>query len=418
MAHTAFPLLCSLRRGLCALLVGSFASIAGAQALAGLPSVAHPAADPYTAGASEALDKAGYQSFGPFAFGNHHSTDDVRRLLPDEQLRWVETKHFRIGCALPPAPVAGAKAWQDRLRVDLQRLAQRVPGVDPKTKVLDAWLRVHLVAQRAEDVYAEVLTMLARKADGFPMAPGHEPRAGSEFLGLGPFLGMGDKFTILLVQKGASLAKYTAAYHGWATTEPTRRQDVEFGNLCFAAAGDTNHDLDDDEEALATLLTYHTAQNLYTGYRSFGHLLPAWLPHGLALWHARQVSTRIPLVAVRDDAERQVYRQWDKRLQGMRKDWKFEPLKTFVERIDQEKFTTEQHMQCFAFVDWLVRDRRYAIARFVDVLKDPFHDRMRFPTNGELFARQQNAFEAAFGVTVGQLEDEWRRQSSMRVAKR
>jgi hypothetical protein len=283
-----------------------------------LPAADAAILDPYTRGKEDRLADLGYVSLGPLQLTSNHDSDDVQRLLGDERLRWIETRNFRIGFALSAAEAAGSPAFVQGLRQDLAELRQRLPAVDPRTKVLDAWLRAHLVALRAERLYADALVVLRRSQGDFASA-GRDPRADATFAGLGPHFGMQQKFTILLLGKQTSLAKYSAAFHGGATTAAARRHDASFGNLVFAVAGDSVPGLGENEEALAATMAFHVAHNLYAGYRSFGHLLPAWIPEGLALHHARRVSGTAAVVDVRNDADRAAYAAWPQRLVDAKK---------------------------------------------------------------------------------------------------
>lgn len=371
-----------------------------------------PVVDPYTKGDAATLRTAGYEGLGPFVFGSNHSTDDIEALLPEEPLRWVETAHFRIGSALPAVAVTGEKAWLAKLRGDLERLAKRVPGVKVDTKVLDPWLRLHLVALAAEELYTAVLADLGRRDVEFPSAPGHNARDAARFLGLGPYLGQPEKFTILLLRKSASLARYTAAHHGWASANPVRRHDHKFGSAFFGAAEECCGGKLAVDEALRTHLAFHVANNLYTSYRCYGHNLPGWLVTGLSHEHARRVSTRFPIYDLRTGpgSEPSCYPLWDKRWAEKLALRELEPLATFLERMDVEAFTMDDHMQSWALAHWLLTTRREALMRFLHEMKAPFHERMRFPTEPELFARQQELLRKVFATDAAGLEELWRRQ--------
>ncbi|MCB9877594.1 MAG: hypothetical protein H6835_08355 [Planctomycetes bacterium] len=374
--------------------------------------------DPYVGDGALALDAAGYVGRGPFEFGCNHTSLDIAELLPDEHIVWLETAHFRIGCALPAVAVAGSRQWQEHLRGELTVLAGKLSGVDPRTRKLDRFLRAHLCAQRLEVLYGDVLQLLGRDADEFPSPPGHDPRRPETFLGLGRHLGMSAKFTVLLLARASDLQRYTAAHQGWATADPTTFLDTRVGTIRFVAAGDTAHGIGGDEEVLATLLTYHVAQSLYAGYRSFGHMLPAWLPRGLALHHARQVSTRVPVTPMRDEAEREFYRQWQKQLGILRKDWSFTPLADLFQTIDEKRLDEQRSLESWALVEWLTAERPAELRAFVHAMKAPFHDRLRFPTNEELLARQQLALEQSFGTDAAGLELAWRQHTGPKTKVR
>ena len=82
--------------------------------------------DPYTRGDPAAMEKAGYVSFGPFEWRAGHTTDDVRRALGGSPL-FVETAHFRIGCALPAYRPPDRKA-RKKLTAELGQLRRQVGG--------------------------------------------------------------------------------------------------------------------------------------------------------------------------------------------------------------------------------------------------------------------------------------------------
>jgi hypothetical protein len=410
------------RFGFCSLGVASaFALAAAAPSQAALGLRTAGAVDSYTLGDPAAMEQAGCVSFGPFAFGDNHDNAMVANLLPDEPLLWLETAHFRIGAALAPLAVPEKdKAATTSLRAELQRLAQRLPGVRPDTNKLDPWLRVHLVAQRAEDVHAAICRQLGVTDTDFPPAPGNDPRDARTFRGIGPHFGMPEKFTILLVQKPTSLARYTAAFHGDATEKPTRFHDHKFGCAFFGAAEQGGGGLLQNDLALRAHLTYHTAHNLLTSYRSFSHQLPAWLINGLAWWHCRQASTRHPAFDLREGLYRDPsrYLLWDRLRTSQLANGDLQPLDRFLERMDLASFSMDDHLQSWALVDFLLATRADELARFVERMKDPFHARCRFPTQDELFGRQHEALREAFGTDATGLEAMWKRHAGVKIARR
>lgn len=382
-----------------------------AAVLALLPMAAQTLRDPYCVD-DAALARAGYVSHGPFAFGNLHDSDQVQALLPDEPLVWLETAHFRIGASLSPCRLEGDKQWLLQVQEELRRLALRLPLVSADVRQLDPLLRAHLVAQRAEDVYADVQAVLGVDDNSFPRAPGDDPRRPGTFMGLGPYLGMPHKYTILLLRQSQSLARYTAAYHGWATTQPVRHHDHAFGTAFFGAAEQSNCGLYGSDVALRTHLTFHLAYLCYTSYRAYGHDLPAWIPVGLAWWHARKISTLVPIYDLEPDAAgHRRYAQWQKRLPVLLRKDGLPPLPALLQRMDVDSFTMDEHFAAWAMIDQLLRCQRPQFVRFLNRMKDPFHDRLRFPTLEELQARQREALQLAFGVDAQGLAAVCRRQS-------
>ena len=369
--------------------------------------------DPYLAGSAELRDKAGYVAIGEFPFGHEVSTKDVSELLGSEPLIWIETAHFRLGSALPPLPMRaigeGGDEWVTRTRTELKRLAKRLPKVKPDTKELDPWLRAYLMAQRLEDLYAEVQSVLGVTDADFP-ASAEDPRL-ETFRGLGPFLGMPQKFTVLLLQKGSSHARYTRAHHQREIADPIRHHDRTFGCMYWGATLETANALFINDFALHAHLVFNIAHNLYTCYRSFGHEQPAWLVTGLAHWHSRRISPRFPTYDRKHDedrSQRTAFWEWDKRVPGMMKNDTFEPLEVFLDRNNAGEFGIEQHIQSWAVVEFLMVAHRAALGNFIRICKHPFHARTKAPTEMELRIRQRDAMQTALGVTPAQLEQQWR----------
>jgi len=391
-------------------LLGSFASANAQDAVA--KARARPV-DPYTQADPAAMAKAGYVSLGPFPFGTGHGTADIETLLGTEPLLWIETNHFRIGCALSPLELRGAEEeWVGKTRGELKRLKVRLPKVKADTRDLDPWLRTHLIAQRCEDLFTEIRTNLAVPDAQFPASPGHDRDADPRrFYGLGPHFGMPEKFAVLIVQRGASLARYTKAYQGLETQDPRRHFDPGFGCMIFAVAEETTDGLLKNDFALHTHLVYNLAFTLYNSYRFYGHDLPPWLVGGLAHWHGRRICPRFPAYERRvegDERETRDFWRWDERAPGLLRNRAFESIEKLMARTEVTAFGMEQHIQAWAFVDFLMNTRKAATMQYLHEMKDPFHDRRRPPSTAEFLERSEECRQRAFGMTAAELETAWR----------
>ncbi|HEX6811616.1 MAG TPA: hypothetical protein VF384_08345 [Planctomycetota bacterium] len=369
-------------------------------------------ADPYTEADRAVMAKAGIVSYGPFPFGHKHDTRDVMVLLGDEPLLWVETAHFRIGCALSALPLRGDPEWVESTKAELKRLKTRLPKVKAETRELDPWLRTHLIAQRCEELYTEVLDHLGVRDDTFPTSGGDDAKGDPQrFYGLGPYLGLPQKFTVLIVQRAASLARYTRAYQGHETQLPRRHFDLVHKCMVFAVAEETSASLMKNDYALYTHLVYNLSYSLYTSYRYFHHDLPAWLVVGLAHWHGRRICPRFPAYErARDDnnLEQREFWRWDLRAPGLLRNGAFEPLESLMKRPQVTDFGMEQHIQSWAFVDFLMATRKAATMKFLHDMKDPFHGLRQQPSHEEILARAKECFPRAFQQDAAGLEAEWR----------
>ncbi|MBM4062285.1 MAG: hypothetical protein FJ265_14485 [Planctomycetes bacterium] len=367
-----------------------------------------PHADPYVGRDPAALARAGYASLGPFPFGTAHGSRDVEALLPAEALVWIETAHFRIGCALGAVPLGTGSIWRRRAHAEIDELRARLPKVEPKPKQLDRWLRAHLVAQRAERLYAEVQAVL-RCSDADFAAGGDEDTDGGG-RSPGPFLGQRQKFTVLLFERAESLAAYTATFHGVATTCETRFLDMAFGTAFYGAAAASDGGLLHDDESLAVHLAYHLAHNLYSSYLGFRPALPAWVTDGLGHWHARQVSGRVPVFCTSAGAGVPcAYEEWPTQWASLLRTGRFEPLPVFCARPAGESDAPLFHLQSWALAQYLVAERPLELASFLRRLAAPDRVGDLHSSGQELHARQAAALREAFGTDAAGLESAWAR---------
>ncbi len=370
--------------------------------------------DPYTKNEPALLAKAGYESLGPFAFGTGQTTAGIEELLGTEPLMWVETKHFRLGCSLPAVAMKGRENWRadwrKQVTAELKELRAIFPKLKKKPKQLDPWLRTHLYALRLEKIYREVSDVLGVEDSWFPTQP-RDVEVAEEYRGKGPFFGMEQKYTVLILRTGASHARYTRAYHGFEMAEPIRVHDAKHGSMYWGCSMETANGLFRIDHALHANLAFNISHNLYTSFRGFNHDLPAWLVTGLGHWHARQVTPRFPTYDRKDDKDhdpRSPFWQWDVRVQGLVKNKVFEAVAPFIDRFDAGKFGVEQHMQSWSLVDFLLKHKRPQMRTFLHHMKDPFHARRRLPTAQELLTRQREQLIKAFDCDVDSLDVAWR----------
>jgi hypothetical protein len=154
------------------------------------------AQDPYTKAAAKAMEAAGIVAYGPFPWANNLRTEDVDRVLGENRIRWIETAHFLIGSTLEATNAPGEAEARQLMNADLASMRKRHVKFPARASKMDAWLRLHLYAHRAEALYAEYAELVGHPAD----APTH--------------LGMKNKFPLLLLQKRSDVARYLDRFCG------------------------------------------------------------------------------------------------------------------------------------------------------------------------------------------------------------
>jgi hypothetical protein len=361
-----------------------------------------PKVDPYTKNGREKFERAGYVSLGPFRFGPDHTTSQVEGALEGVPLIWVESAHFKLGSGLPEYEIGGDKAEKARLKTELEALAERLPDIKVKVKKLDPWLRLHLLALRLETLYADFLRYAGLRESQFPELGGD---VGDGSMGSGPYLGMGEKFPVLVFASKAHLQRYSAAFLGNKVEAAT---PVHLGDSwLFVSALDLLPSGYESDTALATYLAAHVAGNLARGLRG-GRGAPTFpVYQGLGHWFARRIDARYPIFEGSDPSL----------LLGQSQDWATE-MRTRVEhkvfpstaellgRTDPAALEWADHLFLWSRFDYLFGREDGAAGQFLMRLQEPLGaDEPRDPAH--LAERARVALEAAAGMPLAAFDEAW-----------
>ena len=347
--------------------------------------------DPYTGQDQERIEAAGYRSIGDQPWADDHTTRDIVATL-GEPVLWLETEHFRIGSTLEDYRVdRGDRVEAKKLQQELKRLRERLPDVPKKARNLDPWLRLHLYAMRAEDLYANIEQVLQLEKDAFPAG------------GLGPYLGMKGKFTILLTEKKSTLARYAGAYCGITNPGPVlhhfQRDGVQF--LGFSAEFDAMS----SDTTMHCMVTYCLTLNLLNGYQGFRTSMPAWVAVGLGHHQARSIDEQRNYFSAartfgRDDKD--VW-DWEVRVRGRVKN---DADPKFTEVTAWEDHTTLSFpdvMMAWARVDHLLQEEPEAFAELLAILKSPF-PKGQAPQGEALQEYQIQAMQTVLGMETAEID--------------
>jgi hypothetical protein len=318
--------------------------------------------DPYTGKDAAAMSAAGIVAYGPFLWADNFSTTDVDNVLGERRVLWMETAHFRLGVTLKsanwPEEPDQRKALQEELRV----LHKRVPKIPEKPKKLDPWIRLHLYAQRVEAAYAEFQKLIGVTDADFP-AKGPKPREGA-------YLGLPDKFLLLVFQKKSDMARYMDRFCGRKDDTSCRffHQKTFQMLACVAAEGLEGF----NEAGIHGHVMFAIYHNLVNGYNGFFYPLPLWLDEGLAHWYSRKVPTTTINCEIRDDEAVAEDKQNDwpvkvrRRAQHEGAWFKFETMATWEK---WEDMGYHAHSQSWSRVDYLMQLDKEKLGHMIRELK-------------------------------------------------
>lgn len=329
-----------------------------------------PAVDPYTAADPAAMQKAGYVAFGNFSFGGKAGgTATIQNTVGGMPILWVETAHFKIGSTLPECRTPSDPERKKVVVEELRRLRERIPTVNDKTKKLDPWLRLHLYALRLEDLYAEFQRLAGVTDASFPKQRGE--LIDGKFVGDGPYLGMEDKFGVLLFEKTGTVGRYFQSYAGRSTNTSMRWCFDEPRCLVYGTAQELFKDEKDVDTALCADVTYGMVQSFVEGFQAYSHVPPPWLNVGLARWFARRVDPQhLRLLGVQGyNANDDDQWKFEERLYGRAKSDFFPPAERAVQMTDMAAMDFTDHMMAWSRVDFLLSLGEAQFGRFLDGVK-------------------------------------------------
>lgn len=318
--------------------------------------------DPYTGKDAAVMAAAGIVSYGPFPWAENHSTADIDNVLGERRVLWMETAHFRIGLTLGsvnwPEELDEKKALQDELKL----LHKRVPKIPEKPKRLDPWIRLHLYAQRVEACYADFQKLIGATDADFP-AKGPNPREGA-------YLGLPDKFLVLLFQKKSDMGRYMDRFCNRKEDSSMRHYFDKSYQLLVCVAADSLEGF--NEAGLHGHVIYAVFHNLLNGYNGFFYPLPMWLEEGLSHWYSRKIPAKTVNCEIRDNEAVAEDKQNDwqtkvrRRAQHEGAVFKFEEMMAWAKWDDMGYHA---HAQSWSRVDYLMNLDREKLGHMVRELK-------------------------------------------------
>lgn len=361
-----------------------------------------PATCEWCRGDPALLAQAGLVSHGPFPFGNEDS-ERVDKLLAVNDIRWIETRHFRIGFALGPHKVKQEE--KNKIRAELERLSAVLPAVNPKEKVLDPWLRAHLYAQRCEEIWTRFLELMRVGEEDFPSAPRAWNRQG-KYMGEGPYLGQREKYEVLIVPSEASHVTFLKQHFGLLIKQ-TQRWNI-LARDCLIVAMHTAEGGLREDQALHGHVAFNLAINLLDGYKHYSYETPIWIREGLAHYLEREIS---PDFNSFDSSEGAVAAKTSK------SDWETEVVKLLaageaprmaelVALKGYAELELPHHFTTWSLVDYLLRTNPEGFA----CLNDRLHghvDEQGVPDGSNLEDLHRASFKECLGMGYSEFDQAW-----------
>jgi len=356
--------------------------------------------DPYTRGERELMDRLGYVTFAPFPWHGAERTPDVHEVLGGAPMLWVETQHFRIGSSLVTYDVPNDGEERERIADELARLKKRLGRLKAPKKELDPWLRLHLYAQRAEDLYATFMR-------DFDVSP-------ADFEATGPYLGNSSKYLLLLCERQSELGRYLRTYLAAENDFSYRwgwdKQCMFFGANIEAIRASWTNPVDVPFDAqLFCAMTASLASNFVDSYKATFYTAPRWLGFALGHVYVRRIDPRWVTSAGHDHRKnrREDDWKWEQRVRNLVSNNFFVTTEEMFAWQEYADMNERDHMVAWSKLDWLMRVAKGDREAFLASMCTPSVTDGVVDEKAELLARQKRALLAHFGLTPDELDTAW-----------
>ncbi|MEM7305979.1 MAG: hypothetical protein AAF682_04880 [Planctomycetota bacterium] len=367
--------------------------------------------DPYTRGEPELMDRLGYVSFGPFHWRDGDSTTAVQENMGGVPMLWVETEHFRIGSTLNTYKLSGDADEKTRLKKELARLKEKLGKLKAPKRELDPWLRLHLFAQRAEELYAAFLT-------DFDLRP-------QDFSELGPHLGQPHKFPILLCERMSEYSRHMSTYVGvqsetlyrWGWYESCMGFGINVERLrqAWSGGGDIPFDT-----VLYCRLAASLSINFIDGFRGCFYGAPTWLARAHAHRSVRSIDPRwVNEAGYRDGQNiREDDYKWEPRVQKLVKNDFFAPSMEMFAWKAYADMDVRDHMVAWSRLDYLLDEAEGDRRGFLLDLCQPAPSGDEEQSRALMVARQTKSLSERFEFLPEELDKSWARWVKKTYSKR
>lgn len=368
--------------------------------------------DPYTQNEPDAYKAAGYERYHRVMIHEDLSVTEVMQVLGDDmEMIWVETEHFVIGSSLSKYKLPGDKIQKERVTEEFERLREKLPTLPKKLpRTIDPWLRVHLYAQRCEDIYDRVQELLGVTDEDFPA--GRATMVNGEYRGEGPYLGQRGKYVVLLTTKKSTLHRFANTWcdGNFQADSPIVHNFFANGSMLYGTSPELAEGYFSDDARLHANLLHGVVHCMLAGYKGYFHDMPVWLREGIAHYLGNEVEPRYHNFSKIIDQfpnEKKLW-IWEPRVRNLVKNEAALPFSTVSTWTHPDKFRIGHHLNLWSRVHYLIEHDPKKFASFVGKMKD----RIKVPggtavSTEQVLQRQQEAWDLIYGLSFEEFDAAW-----------
>ena len=357
-------------------------------------------------------------TLAPIEWAQGIRVSDVKETLGGIDVLFLETPHFKIASTLETYKSPSDPKEDDKLEAELGRLKKKLARYkEPKSK-LDPWMRVHLYAQRLEEIYASFQGAFGLSAADFP-DPEARAAPDEKKLGKGPYLGLERKFTVLLVEKTSSLGRFAKRYAD-REERPWDRFMLPGGSMFLGVSAEGLKQFGFQLDAsLHCVVASEVTHNFVNGFQSSWSASPLWLECGLAHDASRNVDERfVPSVMGSPSPDDPDAWKWEPRVRGLVDNGVAIPWKESLGWKAWDDIKMQGHLVAWSRASWLLDNKPAALRTYLLAVTEALPEEL--PAEKLLEAtvvREDKACEKAFGKPLEALDAEWKKHVQKRYPK-
>ncbi len=336
-------------------------------------------------------------SHGPFIFARSDSETIEQEYF--WRPVWVETPHFRMGLMIEKWKVPEEE--RKDYRAELEQLQEIYPRIKPKSRILDPWLRAHLIAWRLENFYAMWAKLMGAREGQFD-----DPEA-LRMLGMGPYLGESDKYEVMVFRNRAPYREFMSRTWGLTYVKPQRWNNIDRDCLWFGMNMEeegVRHD-----KHLFAMILHNIGLNMLNGYLHYSYEMPIWIKEGAAHWCSRQFDPRFNTFDTVEGSfhEAKSLTRWEPEVRKLVQKDRAASFASLMRRASFAELDFNDHLIVWSKVDFLIRHDPEKFGRFITFLKSR-RDERGLPDGSNMDDAQRQAFREIYGWTIQKAEEAWR----------
>lgn len=356
---------------------------------------------------------AGIVSHGGFEFGakdasaaadsHAYDTHGVDKFFGGKDIYWIESAHYELGLCLGVHKVSPDES--KRVRAELAELAQVLPDVDPKTRVLEPFMRTHLYALRVEKMWKRFLELLQVKETDFP-----DGRSvwllGTPYSGEGPYVGERGKFELLVLPTAADQVGYLQQQFGLAVKR-TQRWNVIDRDSLIVITNLSENELHEDQQIHGHIV-FNLSINMIDAYKHYSYDTPCWLREGIGHFMEREINPRFNTFDASEGSNgvRVNKENWDTEVKQLIASGKAPRVAELSALRTYAEFEQRHHYACWSMTKFMVATNPAGYG----CLNARLHGRKKpdgTPDPLDLLTVQRDAFQECLGMGYADFDQAW-----------